>query len=265
MTTITANIVKDLRSQTSCPMIDCKKALVDANGDFDAAKKLLRERLGNIDTAKIDSGKEGLIAGYLTPYFRVDEPFYTLVEIGTETDFAAKHPEIIETSNTIARTIARQPDQSEEFLGKLRSITGENVVLRRKEVYSSGQPKCGFLYVHHDRKKAAVVLFSAFVEEEIAKNIAMHIVATTPQPACIKTEDVPVDKIEVERAFLQDKAKASGKPEAIQTKIVEGGLSRFRSTLALLEQPYIKDPNKKIKDILPKGIEIVHMLYWSIG
>jgi elongation factor Ts len=264
MSTIAASAVKDLREQTNCPMIDCKKALVDAGGDFDAAKNLLRERLGNLDVTKTDSGTEGLIAGWLSPFFRDNESIYTLIEVGTETDFAAKNPEIIEISNTIARISTTHPEQAEVLLAKLRAITGENIVLRRKESHNDGRSKCGFLYIHHDRKKAAVVLFSAFIEEEIAKNVAMHIVATTPSPACIKTEDVPADKVEAERVFLQDKAKASGKPGVIQNKIVEGGLSKFRSSLSLLEQPFVKYPSKKIKDILPKDVEITHFARWEI-
>ena len=99
MSTITANIVKDLRSQTGYPMLDCKKALADSGGDFDKAKALLRERLGAADKDKIDSGQYGLICASYDP----NSFIYTFAKIGTETDFAAMNPEVINACNKMIK------------------------------------------------------------------------------------------------------------------------------------------------------------------
>lgn len=259
MSTIAASAVKDLRSQTGYPMIDCKQALVDSNGDFDRAKSLLRDRLGAADKNKVDSGQNGLISAL----YDKNEFIYTFAEIGTETDFAAKNPTVIDACEEMIRQ-----KTFNETIEHLRALTGENIVLRRAETSRIYTGRAG-LYVHHNRKIAALVAFSQVdysspTSEELMRDIAMHVVAASPFPVCVNSEDVPADKIETERVFLQEKAKASGKPEAIQNKIVEGGLSKFRSSLALLEQPYIKDPSKKVKDLLPQGLSITHFIRWEI-
>ena len=270
MTTIAANIVKDLRSQTNCPMIDCKKALVDAGGDFDAAKKLLRERLGNLDSAKPDSGTEGVIALVAgTEEDNGNRASYIIAEIGSETDFTANNPDFVSSCQRIVSDFSN----SDKILGELRSTTGENIILRRHSIecfagYQFSPTKDVFAqidigsYVHHNRKSASVVVFDGLVSEEVKKFIAMHIVAATPSPVCITTEEVPDSLIQNEREFLMKKAQ--GKPQNIQDKIVDGGLAKFKATLALNEQPLVMDPSKKVKDILPSGVKIVHFICWKI-
>jgi elongation factor Ts len=270
MSTVAASIVKDLREQTNCPMIDCKKALVDAVGDFDAAKKLLRERLGNLDSAKPDSGTEGVIALVaFKEQNQLNRACYVIVEVGCETDFTANNPSFIHRCQDIACNI----ENKESILGELRATTKENVVLRRHAIesfvghqFSSTNDVSAPIdigsYVHHNRKIASVVVFDGLVSDEIKKSIAMHIVAATPLPVCITPEEVPENLVQTEREFFMKKAE--GKPQNIQEKIVEGGLAKFKATLALNEQPLIMDPSKKVKDILPSGVKIVHFICWKI-
>lgn len=257
MPAIAASIVKDLRDQTNCPMIDCKKALVDAGGDFEAAKKLLRERLGNLDVSKKDSGKEGLIVAGMSADRNSTEKSYTIIEIGTETDFTAQNLQVI---NDCKRLVAN-PSSSDEVMRELRSITGENISIRRIEDKTFAA-KDGFVYVHHNRKIASIVLFSDKVDFEVSRSIAMHIAAATPSPVCITPEEVPENLVQNEREFFMKKAQ--GKPQNIQEKIVDGGLAKFKATLALNEQPLVMDPSKKVKDILPSGVKIVHFVCWKI-
>ena len=267
MTTIAASIVNDLRKQTNCPMSDCKKALVDANGDFDIAKKLLRERLGSLDTSKPNSGKEGLIVASMK---NDDESVYCgIVQIDTETDFAANNPQVIAISQNIANNFAElsKLDVSgfENDLAQLRSITGENINLRKADYVSSKNYKDGAIYIHHNRKISSVVFFSGKVDEEVKKSIAMHIVASSPSPICIKPEDVPEHAVASEKSYLEDKASKSGKPQAIQDKIVHGGLSKFKNSISLLEQDFVKETSKKVKDILPEGIEILYFIRHEVA
>lgn len=271
MLTVSASDVMKLRAETNAPMMYCKQALSDANGDFDAAKTLLRERLGNLDVSKQDSGTEGLIA--IDILNEDGASSYAIVELRTDTDFAARSPQVIGGSFTIASAIVMAKDYS-HVIENLRASTGENIDLRRAD---SGRVENGpdhkfqvGSYLHHDRRSAAYVIFISSEDaepltEEMMRNIAMHVVAATPTPVCVKPEDVPDDLVVTERSFLAAKAQQSGKPPAIQEKIIEGGLSKFRASRALLEQPYVRDPSKKVKDVLPKGVSIVEFDRWEVG
>lgn len=271
MLTVSANDVMKLRSETNAPMMDCKQALADASGDFDAAKVFLRERLGALDVTKKDSGTEGLIA--IDILNEADSVTYAIVEIGTETDFNSRSPLLVGGAFTIASAIVYSKEY-DSVIDRLRVSTGENISLRRADSgRMEGSPDCKFQagsYVHHDRKSAAYVIFAVAANsepltDEMMKNIAMHVVASTPIPVCVRAEDVPEDIVAAERSFFKTKAEQSGKPPAIQEKIVEGGLSKFRASRALIEQPYIRDPSKKVKDILPKGVSIVEFDRWEVG
>jgi elongation factor Ts len=271
MLTVSSSDVMKLRADTSAPMMDCKQALSDANGDFIAAKSLLRERLGVLDITKLDSGTEGLIA--IDIINDGSSASYSIVELATETDFASRSPEVHVLANAIANAILRAKDY-EAATENLRASTGENIAVRRADsgriendsywVFKAGS------YVHHDGRSGAYVVFAFGVEaesptDELMRNIAMHVVGSIPRPVCVKTEDVPEVLVENERAFLKTKAEQSGKPPEIQTKIIEGGLSKFRASRSLLEQPYIRDPGKKIKDVLPKGVNIIEFDRWEVG
>ncbi|MGI6561358.1 MAG: translation elongation factor Ts [Clostridia bacterium] len=177
--TISAGLVKELREITGAGMMDCKKALVESNGDMEKAKKILREK-GLAAAAK----KAGRIAseGVVEAYIHGDGRIGVLVEINTETDFAAKNEE-----------------------------------------------------------------FRAF-----AKDIAMQIAASRPQ--YVRMEDVPESVIEQEKAILRVQALKEGKPEKVVDKIVEGRISKFYKDFCLLEQPFIKDPEKAVKDILTEKV-----------
>lgn len=260
---VTLDAIKELRDQTNCPMMDVKKALTDANGDMGKAKTLLRERLGTVDDSKPDSGKEGLIALFIDNAQPVYST-YVIAEVGTDTDFAARNDLVIQAAENLVR------DGEKDYLADVRSQVGENVVLRKSDTCMfTDTPFMVGGYVHHDRRSAAVVVFAveegADIDGDLMRSVAMHVVAAQPVPACISTAEVPEDLLSTERAFLQKKASESGKPEAIQQKIIEGGLSKFRASRALLEQPYVKEPTKKVKDILPQGVRIERFVRWVVG
>lgn len=267
MSTIVAGDVMKLRSETNAPMMACKQALADAGGDIPSAKALLRERLGALDTAKPDTGKEGLIAidCLILPW----SVTYGIVEIGTETDFAAMSERVIAAADRIAQAAMTSPDVS-LAVEAIRMETGENIVFRRSDSMEFGDAIFGIAYyIHHDRRSAGIVVYAkegnAVADEAVMRSIAMHLVAVTPEPAAIIADDVPAVLVEAERAYLIKKAEASGKPPAIQEKIINGGLTKFRESRALLDQPFVKDPSKKIKDVLPKGISIAHIVRWEVG
>lgn len=275
---ITANAVTLLRQQTSCGIMDCKQALLDANGDFDAAKNLLRQRLGALDTDKTDSGTEGIIAIHTDNAPDFTSCSYAILELATETDFTARNPEVQKAANDILEAMLNTKEY-DSIINRLRATTGENIFIRRAD---SGQvddaPNLKVdvaYYVHHDNRSGAYVIFSdssgivasdhIMLVHDIMRSIAMHIVAVTPSAECVHPADVPEDLIEKEKAFLQEKARQTGKPQNIQDKIIDGGIAKFRDSRALLEQPFVRDPNKKVKHLLPQGVSIVEFDRWQIG
>jgi len=250
---ITTQQIKDLRDQTQCPMMECKKALVESAGDFDAAKLLLRQKLGTIGDTKESTGQEGLIILSGSPKF---DP--VLAQISTDTDFTAKNDTVIAKANEIASALSVKYNV-ENMLADLRSQTGENIDLVRYEI--APENECG-VYIHFDNKKAAIVWFEGDIDSKIRKRVAMHVVAASPEPKYVAMNDVPDSELEQERLLLE--SKAEGKPEVIRDKIVQGGLDKYRKTLALLEQPLISDPKITIAQFIGDAV-ITKFVRWQIG
>lgn len=275
--TVSANLVMELRAQTNCPVQDCKQALLDANGDSEQAKTLLRQRRGNLDEVKTDTGQEGLLAVAIGYDGAKNTASFSIVEVGAETDFAARSDEMVCAASIAASQLLW--DKPVSAIDDVRSQIGENICIRRSnleqfEGISFPGTHCSIAsYIHHDRKSAAVAVYvrndtselSIEKTDELIRSICMHIVASKPTPVCIRPEDVPGEDIERERQFLSQKAVESKKPQAIQDKIVEGGLRKYRSSVALLEQPYVRDEKKTVGSIIPAGISIMEFLIWRVG
>jgi elongation factor Ts len=122
------------------------------------------------------------------------------------------------------------------------------------------------MYVHHDGKSAVLLLAQGSKSESVLKDVCMHIVAGVPSvPVGVTPDDVPAEVVEKERRFQIERAMESGKPQQIAEKIVEGGMKKFLAEVALLEQPFVKDPSRTVKDVLGSGVTVKSFLRWVVG
>lgn len=258
MATISASAVKDLREKTGVGMMDAKKALEEAGGDFEKAVDLLRTKGLSAAAKKADRvASEGMIA------FCSSGRTGVLIEVNSETDFVSKNPEFQQFAETIAELASAQNPADVAALSQLmlgsenveaRRQTlvqkiGENIAIRRFERYETDGSLA--LYLHGNR--IGVMLDYTGGDEQLGKDIAMHIAAANPQH--LSRETVPAEIIARERAVYESQAKESGKPAAIIGKIIDGKMEKFYADFCLVEQVYIKDPDGKlkVKDLLKKA------------
>lgn len=266
MPDISATMVKDLREKSGAAMMDCKKALVEADGNFDKAFELLRQK-GIASAAKKQSRatSEGLVVGEVS----ADGKRGALVEINCETDFVARNEEFQELAKTLAKTALESKATSVEELGKAKHgggtiaelITekvgkiGENIVLRRvAQVTIDGAGTVG-LYVHAlGGKMGAMVGLQAEKDgnkeelQSMGRDVAMHVVSAKPQ--FISRNEVPADVVENERRIELGKEDLAKKPAEIREKIVQGRVDKIMSERCLLDQPFVKDPNQTVGQLL---------------
>ena len=262
---VTAALVKELREKSGAGMMDCKKALSETDGDMEAAIDWLRTK--GLATAAKKSGRvasEGLVA------FAVDGTRGALIELNAETDFVARNTEFQEFASTLA-TLALDADDiealggvdypdtgrnvSEELTHKIATI-GENMSLRRMESVSVGSGSV-VSYMHNStalglgRIGVLVALESSAdtaVLEELGKQIAMHIAATSP--ASLSVDDLDPESVQRERDVLIEQAKASGKPSEIAEKMVEGRMKKYYQEVVLLEQTSVIDGETQIAGVV---------------
>ena len=265
---VTAALVKELREKSGAGMMDCKKALAETDGDMEAAIDWLRTK--GLATAAKKSGRvasEGLVA------FAVDGTKGAVIELNAETDFVARNNEFQEFASTLASlalaagdldalTAADYPDTgrnvAEELTHKIATI-GENMSLRRMAAVSVGSGAV-VSYMHNataaglGRIGVLVALESsagADVLEPLGKQIAMHIAATAP--ASLSVDDLDKDMVQRERDVLIEQAKASGKPQEIAEKMVEGRMKKYYKEVVLLEQVSVIDGETQISDVVAKA------------
>ncbi len=259
MATISASAVKDLREKTGAGMMDAKKALEEAGGDFEQAVDILRKK-GLSAAAKKASrvAAEGTVCSVL-----VNSKVGVLVEVNSETDFVAKNEEFQKFAKGIAELVASQNPSDVAALAQLAlggqnvetkrqalvQKIGENIAVRRFERYQTGNSLA--IYLHGSR--IGVMVEYAGGDEQLGKDLAMHIAAANP--LYLSRETVPADALSRERAVYEAQAKESGKPAAVIPKIIDGKMEKFYGDTCLLEQIYIKDPDGKlkIKDLLKKS------------
>jgi len=257
---ITAAQVKELRERTGSGMMECKKALVDAGGDMDAAIETLRKT----GLAKADK-KAGRIAaeGLVVIEISDDQKTAAIVEVNCETDFVAKKEDFQEFASAIAkRVLADDPADIDALLamplrdGDATSIEdarkaliatiGENISVRRfVRVESSGELSS---YRHGVRIGVLVDLDGG--DAMLGKDLAMHIAAHDPRPVCISEEQVPADMIEKEREIFTAQARESGKPDNIIEKMIDGRIRKYLSEITLLGQSFVKDPEQTVSKLL---------------
>lgn len=249
MTNISASQVKELREKTGLGLMDCKKALEEANGDLELAIEELRKTSGVKASKKSGrSAADGLI-GILSKNSNI-----FMIEVNCETDFVARDQSFIEfTSNTL-NDYSERPDSSleellqngvEEKREKLVQKLGENIVVRRIDK-TSGSSVAGS-YLHSNKKIGCLVSLEGG-DMSLANDIAMHAAATDPM--AISPSDIPSETVEKEREIFRAQSEDTGKPPEIVEKMIEGKVSKFLSEVSLTEQDFVKDPNQKISKLL---------------
>lgn len=256
---ITASLVKELRERTGSGMMECKKALVETNGDIEAAIEMMRKS-GQAKAAK----KAGRTAadGVITICFSEDGGKAAMVEVNCETDFVAKDDNFTSFAKAVAeRALVSNVESVEALLEAplhdgedttvntareaLISKIGENMNVRRFERI---QASSGKLTSYSHGVRIGVVVEVAGGDDILAKDIAMHVAATNP--LCISEEDVPADTLAKERSIFKAQAMESGKPENIAEKMVEGRVRKYLAEVTLTGQPFVKDPEITVGKLL---------------
>ena len=253
MTTISAAQVKELREKTGLGLMDCKKALEGADGDIELAIEELRKTSGIKASKKSGrSAADGLVA------ITSKDTNYFMIEINCETDFVARDDSYIAFTNETLDAYSNNPKYSlEELLEngvegnreKLVQKLGENIVIRRISRSIEDANSTG-LYVHSNKKIGTIVSLEGG-NEATAKDIAMHIAAT--DPLAISPSDIPEETILKEKEIFKAQSEDSGKPPEIVEKMIEGKINKYLAEVSLTEQDFVKDPNKKISDLLKEN------------
>ncbi|MFP6662416.1 MAG: translation elongation factor Ts [Myxococcota bacterium] len=276
MAEITASAVKMLRDQTGAGMMDCKRALADADGDGGKAIELLRER--GLAKAGKRSGRatsEGIIG------MALGGSFAAVIELGSETDFVAKTDEFQAAAAEIAEAVASTPGVSsvaealaaklgdgsiEDRVGAVASKVGENIVLKRVGRLEVASGITGG-YIHAGGKLGVIVAIgnAGAGADALAKDIAMHVAATDPTPIAVDRDGVDVALVEKERELLGRQAAQTGKPENVIARIVEGRMGKFFQEFCLVEQPFVKDPDRAVGDLLTEGATIEGFVRFKVG
>jgi elongation factor Ts len=247
MAEISASLVKELREMTGLGMMECKKALTEANGDLRKAEEILRVKSGaKAGKAAGRVAAEGVIGAYLSP----DAKLGALVELNCETDFVAKNDDFVAFAQDLARLVAdKNPadlaslaDVESKRQGLVQKI-GENISIRRSARIQT-QAKLA-QYVHGGRIGVLVEYEGA---DDAGKDLAMHI--SFAKPAYLSKAEVPADIVSRERDILAARAKESGKPAEIVARMVEGGLNKYLGEMTLLGQPFIRDDKQSVEKML---------------
>ena len=264
MAEISAQAVKALREQTGAGMMDCKKVLTDAGGDPKRAIELLRERgLAKAGKREGRATSEGVIA------IATEGPRGGIVELGCETDFVARTDDFHQLAADLARTVARDAQASsaaalqqapidgekvaDRIAGAIAKL-GENIVVKRASQVAAPQGGVVGGYVHAGGKLGVLVALATKTAgpalQALAKDVAMHVAAADPSPLAVDRSGVAKELLDSERAIFRKQAEQTGKPPAVIEKIVEGRIGKFLSEICLVEQPFVKDPDRSIGDLL---------------
>lgn len=253
MAAITAAMVGELRARTDAPMMECKKALTEADGDMERAEEILRVKLGSkASKAASRVTAEGVIATYVTGNVGA------MVEVNCETDFVTKNDDFLAFANALAKAVAeanpadvaalgdvKVGDKSaEETRTELIGRIGENMSIRRFVRFETAGKLASYL---HGSRIGVIVDFDG-AEEQVGKDVAMHIAAM--KPVSLAASDVPAELIAKERSVAEQKAAESGKPADIVTKMVEGSVQKYLKEVSLLNQPFVKNDKQTVEQML---------------
>jgi elongation factor Ts len=251
---IKASQVKELRDMTGVAMMDCKKALVECEGDIEKALDLLRS-----NSALKAEKKSSRVAADGILVVSVNEDYATLVELNSETDFAAKDANFLSFGEKVKEYISKnkifeasvlKESSLEDDRKALVQTIGENIQIRRVVTLEFDSTMNIGIYIHSDSKLGSLVV-TKDGNDEIAKDIAMHVSAFNP--LCLSQDDIDKDVLEREKAIYQNQAQDSGKPQDIMDKMVDGKIKRFLSEVSLISQNFVKDPDITVQEYLEKG------------
>jgi elongation factor Ts len=250
---ISASQVKELREMSGVGMMECKKALVETDGDLNKALDLLRAN----SSLKAEK-KASRVAADGEVKISKNSEYSCLIEINSETDFAAKDSKFKDFAGEVAEylvnnKITDMADLSLIFEEKRQSLIqsiGENIQLRRLQTLDVPSGGCIGAYLHSDGKLAALVSIDTD-NMELAKDLAMHVSATNP--TCLQSEDIDPELLERERSIFLAQAEESGKDESIMEKMVEGKVKRFLSEVTLVSQGFVKNPDQSIEELLKEN------------
>lgn len=275
MAEVTAAAVKQLREKTGLPLMDCKKALTETQGNEEEAIKWLRERGAQVLSKRADRETD---FGRFGVYSGLDKPTGAIVELKCESAPVTQNEEFIRLANDLAQQLAEGPgavtadellDQpSPSAAGKSLREQKDELFNRIREVFNVGRLKrldspCG-AYSHNAATVSGVLLAVSGGTDEAARDICMHIAAM--RPTALTTEDLDPAEVERERSILREAALKEGKPEKIVDKMVEGRLRNFFAEQVLLEQPFVKGDKQTVGEFAKEqGMELKEFVHWELG
>lgn len=256
MTAITASMVGELRSKTDAPMMECKKALTESNGDMAKAEEILRVKLGSkAGKAAARVTTEGAVSSF------IDGTTGAMIEVNCETDFVTKNDSFLAMVNAAAELVTKHKPSDIETLGALAYAQdgfgptledvrkgligkiGENMSFRRFQVFEGAEQLATYL---HGARIGVVVQYEG--DAVAAKDVAMHVAAM--KPVALSVDQVPAELIERERKVAEAKAKESGKPAEIVSKMVEGAVNKYLKEVVLMDQPFVKNDKQTVAQML---------------
>lgn len=268
---ITASLVKELRERTGSGMMECKKALVETDGDIEAAAELMRKS----GAAKADK-KAGRVAadGAIKLMVSDDAKTAVILEINSETDFVAKDDNFQAFADQVLAVIAEQQPTSVDQLAGLQLESGQSVEEARQALIAKVGENIQvrrFQRVESDASIASYahgarigVLVDSSADADLARDIAMHIAAVNPQ--FVDQNAIPTEFVEKEKGILIAQAESSGKPAEIIEKMIQGRLDKFLAEVTLMGQPFVKDPDQKVSKLLANaGAEVNSFIRYEVG
>ncbi len=272
MAAITAGMVKELREKTDAPMMECKKALTEAEGDLAKAEEILRVKLGNkASKAASRVTAEGIVATWIAE----DGKLAAMIELNCETDFVAKNDDFLALGAKLAEMVAKQNPADVAALSALEiggqtvetvrtalvGKVGENMSIRR---FARIQTEGAVSSYIHGGSKIGVLIDVTGGDEELGRDLAMHIAAGKPK--ALSSDQVSAELIETERRIATEKAAESGKPADIVAKMVEGTVQKFLKEVTLLGQPFVKNDKLTVEALLKsKNASVGSFVLFIVG
>lgn len=267
MAAISASMVKELRERTGLGMMECKKALAAAGGDIDVAIEEMRKNSGMKAAKKAGRvAAEGVVAAKVAD----DGSYAVLVEVNSETDFAARDENLLAfvAKVTDQAFATKETDVSALVTGDLDAARealvqkiGENISVRRSTVVESDGVVGSYT---HSNNRISVLVSLNGGDAELAKDIAMHVAAVNPQ--VVRSEDMPADIVEKEKDIIKAQPDMEGKPEAIVEKMMGGRINKFLKENSLLDQPFVKNPELTIGQLAKAGgAEVISFVRYEVG
>ena len=273
MADVTAKMVKELREMTGVGMMDAKKALVEVEGDMEKAVDLLREK-GMAKAAK----KNDRIAAEGLASVAVKGNTAAIIEVNSETDFVSKNEMFQDLVKEIAELVAENKPADMEAAMKIKTdkgtiesdlieatqVIGEKISFRRFEVVEKDDNAAFGGYLHMGGRIAVLTVLDGTTDETVARDVAMHVAAINPR--YVNESQIPEAELEHEKTVLTEQALNEGKPANIVEKMVEGRLKKFKAEIALVDQPFVKDPDMTVeKYVASKGATVKTFVRFEVG